>query len=98
MDALGNELEHLSGNVQPPDLGLRMALLQHAREPALAAADVQHALAGEIAEILQDQLYVKNARVNRGGKVFFVARGLIEGRADAVPQFRREPARRWLSG
>ena len=68
-----------------------MTVEQDTRETALAAADVQHALAGQVAKVLENQLDVIDARVDRGREVLFVLRGLVKRGADAFLQIRSQP-------
>src|SRR5436190_21290911 len=56
MDAFGNEAEHLLGDVETPQLGLGLLFVKDAGEPAFATADVENPFAGEIAQVLADQL------------------------------------------
>jgi len=90
LDGGRGEPEHGLGEIQPGDLGTRMALGEHAGEPALAAAGVENALPGQVAEELQDQLDVVDARVDGGGEMLLVARGLLEGVADPPAQIRAQ--------
>jgi len=78
--------QHLLADVQAPQFGLRLLLLEDARETALAAAHVQHAPAGKIAEMLLDQLDVIDAGIDGGGEMLLVVRGLLEGVADPPAQ------------
>jgi hypothetical protein len=55
-----------------------LLLFQHARESALAAAHVQHALAAQLAQMIPDQLHVVDPRIDGGREVLFVARGFVE--------------------
>ena len=71
--------------------------MKDAREAALAAADVEDAPAGQIAEVIANQLDVIDARIDGGGKVLFVARGFVERGLDAGAQLGGELRAR-LSG
>src|SRR5436190_5545179 len=90
MNSLRDEAQHLRGNIQTPDLGLRLHFPEHARESALAAAYVQNAASAKIPQVLADQLDMVNTRINGGRKMFFVARGLVEGGLNLCAQLRRE--------
>ena len=67
-----------------------LLLLEDAREAALAAAHVQHALAAQVAQVLADELHVVDARIDGGGKVLFVAGGLVERGLNPRAQLGRE--------
>jgi hypothetical protein len=47
-------------------------------EAAFSAADIEHALAAESAQVLAAQLHVVNARVDGGREMLFVRRRLVE--------------------
>jgi hypothetical protein len=59
-------------------------LFNDAREPALSAADIGHAASGEVAQVVEDQAHVKDARVDGRGIVFFIVGGAIEILADVL--------------
>ncbi len=86
----GDELEHRLGEVQAPDFGGGVALGEDAGEAALAAADVEDAAARQVAEEFEDELDVVDAGIDGGGEVLLVARGFLEGSADAAAQIRRQ--------
>ena len=71
---------------RPQSSACGLLLVEDAREAAFAAADVEHAFAGEIAEVLADQLDVIDPRIDGGGEMLFVARGFVERRLDAGAQ------------
>ena len=98
VNAFGNEAQHLLGDVEAPEFGLGLLLLEDAREAALAAADVEHALAAQIAQVLADQFDVIDARIDGGRKVLFVARGLVERGLDAGAQLGGELRAAWFAG
>src|SRR5215831_11569937 len=91
MDAFGHEAQHLFGNVEAPVFGLGSLLAEDAQEAALAAADIEHALAAQISQVLADQLDVVNAGIDGGWKMLFVARRLVERRLNAGAQLGGEP-------
>src|SRR5437879_1704608 len=57
-------LQHLLGNIESPDLGLRISLFEDARESALPAAYVERPLPGEVAQMIQQQFDVAYARID----------------------------------
>jgi len=57
-----------------------MPLPQHSREPALAAAHIQHAPAREIAEVFQNQPDMINARIDGRREVLLIGRCLVKCR------------------
>src|ERR1022692_4956640 len=88
---------YLRGDIEAPEFRARLLFLEHAREATLAAAHVQHAAAGEIAQMIADQLDVIDARIDGGGKMLLVARGFVERGLNAGAQLRGE-LRAWFSG
>jgi len=48
----------------------------------------------QMAEEPEDQLYVKNPRIDRGRKVLLIRRGVIEALSDLVERSDRSPLRR----
>ena len=70
--------QHGFGQIEPDDRRLWITLGQHAREPALAASHIQHALAVEVAEIIQDKLDVVNPRIDGGREILFVGGRFVE--------------------
>ncbi len=91
MDASRDVAQHLLGNIQAPDLGLRLLLLKHTREAAFAAADIQHTPAAQIAQMLPDQFHMVDAGIDGGGKMLLVGRCLVERGLDAGAQLGGEP-------
>jgi len=55
-----------------------MTILEHAREPALPASHVQNSPAGQIAEVIENQLDVVNAGIDGGREIFLVRGGVVE--------------------
>ena len=90
MDAFGDEAEHSFRDVEAPEFGLRLLLVEDAGEAALAATYVEDALAGERAEVLADELDVVNARVDGGGEMLLIGGGPVEGRLNARAQLGSE--------
>src|ERR1035437_7036916 len=86
----GDIAQHFLGDVQAPQFGARFLFLEDARETALAAAHVQHPPAGQIAQMIVDQLDVIDARIDGRRKVLLVARGFVERGLDAGAQLRGE--------
>ena len=82
----GHEAQHLLGDIQPPKFGLRLLLVEDAREAAFAAAHIEHALAAQFAQMLADQFDMINARVDGGREMLFIARGFVEGGLNARAQ------------
>ncbi len=73
MDALRDESQHLFRDIETPQLRCRLLFVEDAREAPLAAADVQHAPPAQFAQVLADQLYVIDARIDGRREVLFVA-------------------------
>ena len=63
---------------RPHNSALRFLFLKDAREAPLAAADIQHPAAGQVAQMFANQFNVVNAGIDRGGKMLLVARGFVE--------------------
>src|SRR5256885_1538732 len=83
MYPLGDIAEHLLGDVEPPEFGLRLPLVEDAGEAAFAAADVEDAAPGEIAEVISNQFDVVNAGVDRGREMLLIGGGFVERGLDA---------------
>src|SRR5437762_2578356 len=73
-----HKAQHGLGEVETADSCLWMPVVQHPSEPAFAATYVNHALPGEIAEVVEDQLYMIDTRVYGGWKVLLVGGRLVE--------------------
>ena len=70
--------------------------LKDAGEAAFAAADIEHALAAQVAEVVADQLDVVDAGIDGGGEMLLVGGGLVEGGLDAGAQLGGELRARGL--
>ena len=90
MNVARHKTEHLLGDVESPNLGPGVPLLDHASEAALAAAHVENAAAAELAQVFQNQGDMVDARVNGGGEILLVTGGLIEAGADPPAQLRAQ--------
>ena len=86
----GNEPQHLLGDVESPDLRAGLLLLEDPREAAFSAAHIQYALPPQIAQVIADQLYVVDARIDGRGKVLLVARRFVERGLNPRAQLRGE--------
>src|ERR1019366_1377681 len=93
----GDIAQHFLGDIQAPQFGERLLLLEDTSEASLAATHVEHAPAGQIPQMLVDELDVIDPWIDGGREVLLVTRGFVEGGLYAGAQLRGEP-RAGLSG
>src|SRR5206468_3629813 len=91
MNACRDVLQHLLGDIESPHLRFRIALFEDAGEATLPAADIERALSGEIAQMIEQQLDVIDPRVDSAREVLLISRRLVERLPDTLFQLRRQP-------
>jgi len=80
----GDETQHSFSQIETNKSGFRILIFQNSRESTLTAADIEYASIPKISKIAEDQLDMKDARVDCGRKMLLVGRSLIEAAPDFI--------------
>jgi len=80
----GDETQHSFSQIETNESGVGILIFQNPRKPPLTAADIEYTSIPKIPKIAEDQLDMKDARVDYGRKMLLVGRSLIEAAPDFI--------------
>ncbi len=82
--SLGTKRSIASARSKRNDPRFRILIFQDTREPPFATADIEHTTVLKVTKVAQNQLDVKDARIDCGWKMLLIRRSLIEAAPDFV--------------